>query len=65
MPNIAINELELNNNLDGTEVFASVELGNGVTYQSRVSAVHYADSVCESQSKNSSVTNSKIANATK
>ena len=62
MPNIAINELELNNNLDGTEVFASVELGNGVTYQSRVSAVHYADSVCESQIKNSSVTNSKIAN---
>jgi len=62
MPNIAINELELNNNLDGTEVFASVESGNGVTYQSRVSAVHYADSVCESQIKNSSVTNSKIAN---
>ena len=62
MPNIAINELELNNNLDGTEVFASVESGNGVTYQSRLSAVHYADSVCESQIKNSSVTNSKIAN---
>ncbi len=62
MPSIAINELELNDNLDGTEVFASIEIGNGVTYQSRVSAIHYTDSVCEGQIKDSSVTNTKIAN---
>ena len=62
MPNIAINELELNDNLDGTEVFASVELGNGVTYQSRLSAVHYNNSVCERNITDCAVTKSKIAN---
>ena len=72
MPGISINELQLFDNLDGSQVFANVDLNNTITYQSHVSAIFYdnavtenvlsVDSVTKSKIKDSSIDNNKIDN---
>ncbi len=61
MPNISINELQLFNNIDGSQVFANVDASNLVTYQSRVSSIFYDNAIKTNAIENAAVNSDKIA----
>ena len=61
MPNISINELQLLENIDGSQVFANVDRSNTVTYQSKISSIFYDNSVKTNTITDGAVNITKIA----
>ena len=61
MPNISIDQLQIFDSLDGSQIFPHVHPSNNVTYHAHVSAIFYNDAVTENVIKDEAVTTNKIA----
>lgn len=61
MPNISIDQLQIFDSLDGSQIFPHVHPTNNVTYHAHVSAIFYDNAVTENVIQDGAVTTDKIA----